>query len=343
MTLRAAFGCTLLLLCACSTPQQPLSGNPGPDGAPSWWRGTATLPREPLPEGLVVAFLGDQGLTKDARDVLQLVKDEGAAAVLHQGDFDYQDDPAAWEAQIDAVLGPDFPYFAVAGNHDEDAFYGRGGYQERIARRLERLGIPWRGEPGLHCAVRWKGLLLLFAGPDVLGLAGEVEAAFLRDELRRDDGAWRICSWHKNQRAMQPGDKGDETGWEVYEESRRGGALIMTGHDHEYGRTHLLSSCREQTFVPPDGQPLALGRDDPATPEDEGRTIVVVSGIGGKSVREQRRKGDWWACVSSKTSGGRAGALFGVFNVQGDPRLARFYFKDLSGEVLDEYWVRAPR
>jgi hypothetical protein len=35
--------------------------------------------------------------------------------------------------------------------------------------------------------------------------------------------------------------------------------------------------------------------------------------------------------VYSSTQGATDGALFGVFHVQGDPRLARFYFKDVDG------------
>ena len=40
-----------------------------------------------IPE-LRVAFIGDQGLGPNAIAVLELIKDEGARMVLHQGDFD---------------------------------------------------------------------------------------------------------------------------------------------------------------------------------------------------------------------------------------------------------------
>ena len=45
-----------------------------------------------IPE-LRVAFIGDQGLGPNAIAVLELIKDEGAQMVLHQGDFDYKDAP----------------------------------------------------------------------------------------------------------------------------------------------------------------------------------------------------------------------------------------------------------
>jgi hypothetical protein len=101
------------------------------------------------PPGYKVAFIGDQGLGPLSEAVLQLIADEGADAVLHVGDLDYDDDPAAWEAQIDAILGPDFPYFTSVGNHDTAEWYVAGGYQERIAARMDRLGIPWEGDLGV--------------------------------------------------------------------------------------------------------------------------------------------------------------------------------------------------
>ena len=42
-----------------------------------------------------VAFIGDQGLDSNAIAVLNLIKDEGAQMVLHQGDLDYEDNPDA--------------------------------------------------------------------------------------------------------------------------------------------------------------------------------------------------------------------------------------------------------
>ena len=45
-----------------------------------------------------MAFFGDQGRGANARAVLELVKREGASMVLHLGDFDYDDDPAAFDA-----------------------------------------------------------------------------------------------------------------------------------------------------------------------------------------------------------------------------------------------------
>jgi hypothetical protein len=291
-----------------------------------------------LAPDVTIAFLGDQGLGGDAEAVLALVRDEGADAVVHMGDFDYEDDPAAWNAQIDAVLGPDFPYFASVGNHDEGDFYGPGGYQEVLEARMNRLGISWEGDLGVRSSFHFQDILVVFTAPGSFGNGDLVHAPYIRDTLAADDSVWSISAWHKNMRRMQVGGKSDETGWGVYEESRRGGAIIATAHEHSYSRTHLLADFPNQ-LVASSELPLVLAADDPLTPEDEGRSFAFVSGLGGHSIRNQEIDGPWWASVYTSDHGARSGALFGVFNYEGDPNLARFYFKDVAGRIVDDFFV----
>jgi hypothetical protein len=182
----------------------------------------------------------------------------------------------------------------------------------------------------------YNGIFFLLTGPDVFG-SGHAE--YIRDRLAEDYSVWRLSSWHKNMKLMQVGGKSDETGWEVYEESRKGGAIIATGHEHNYSRTHLLSNCQNQT-VASTSDTLALSMDNPLTPEDEGRTFVFVSGLGGKSIRDQELGGNWWASIYTSMQGANHGALFGIFNYAGKEGLAKFYFKDIDGEVPDEFYVK---
>jgi hypothetical protein len=291
------------------------------------------------PAGLKVAFTGDQSLGSDPEAVLQLVVDEGAEALFVQGDFDYEDDPAAWDDMLTRRLGADFPVIALVGNHDEARWYGAGGYQDLLAQRMQRTGLTWTGELGVQATLRYKGLFVVQTAPDVFD-DGYDHAAFIRDSLAGDGSIWSISAWHKLMNAMQVGGKGDETGWEVYEESRRGGAIIATAHEHSYSRTHLMSSMQGLT-VASTAEPLVLAADDPATGGDEGRSFAFVSGLGGSSIRDQERTGDWWASVYTSTQGAEDGALFATFHVNGDPRLAHFYFKDVTGKVVDDFTVRS--
>lgn len=305
-----------------------------------------------------IAFIGDQGSpgAEKPREVLELIASEGADAVVHSGDFDYEDDPAAWDALITEVLGANFPYFASVGNHDDQVFYGPGGYQELLAARMNRLGIPWSGDLGVASVHEYRGMLFVMTAPGVFadGDGDTVYAPYVRDQLSASDAIWRISSWHKNMTDMQVGGKGNETGWGVYEESRRGGAIIATGHEHSYSRTHLLSHMPTKTcFHTPScespNNTLVLAADDPQTEADEGASFAFVSGLGGRSVREQEQlpTPPWWASLSTSTQGGTHGALFGEFNLAGDARMARFYFMDIGPDgivsnddrVIDDFFV----
>ncbi|MHC4414321.1 MAG: metallophosphoesterase [Planctomycetota bacterium] len=301
------------------------------------------------PEDFTVAFIGDQGLGSDARAVLELIEAEGADAVVHAGDFDYDDDPQAWTAMINAVLGPSFPYFACVGNHDEGLFYGPGGYQSVLAERMQRLGIDWEGDLGVRSAHTYQGILFILTAPDIFGDGDADHAPYIRDRLAASDAIWRISSWHMLMEAMQIGGKSDQSGWGVYEESRRGGAIIATAHEHSYARTHPLTSCPDQS-VATTASTFTIGRDDVTTPADEGVTFVFHSGLGGKSIRDQERClpteppygcGGEWAGIYTSDQDADYGALFGMFNHAGDPCLARFYFKAIDGTVPDEFVVRS--
>ncbi len=284
---------------------------------------------------LKVAFIGDQGDGSDALAVLQLIQNEGAHMVLHQGDFDYGDNPTLWDDNITSILGSDFPYFASVGNHDTGSFYGTGGYQAKLAARLARLpagDASCSGDLGVKSACTYKGLFFVLSGVGTLGSGHE---AYLDQQLAADRSTWRICSWHKNQNAMQVGGKGDEVGWLAYETCRTRGAIIATAHEHSYSRTKTLISTQNQTVDPAWPSP-ALLRMAP------GATFVFVSGLGGQSIRDQERclpstypygcKGEW-ASIYTSTQGAGSGALFIEFHVDGNPNKARGYFKSVDGVV----------
>ena len=89
----------------------------------------------PMPN-LKVAFIGDQGMGRNAKAVLKLIKEEGAHMVIHSGDFDYKDDPLGWDEMITGILGESFPYFASVGNHELAKWEG---YQKVLTDRLTRI------------------------------------------------------------------------------------------------------------------------------------------------------------------------------------------------------------
>ncbi|MFQ5556626.1 MAG: S-layer homology domain-containing protein [Acidimicrobiales bacterium] len=290
-------------------------------------------------EGLTVAFIGDQGSGRDARAVLELIRDRGADMVLHQGDFDYKSDPDAWDQLISDVLGTGFPYFASVGNHDDSAWDGSDGYQAKLIERLARVPeASCSGDLGVKSSCTFRGLFFILSG---VGTMGSGHDTYIRDQLAQTNARWRICSWHKNQKEMQIGGKSSSTGWDVYEECRRQGAIIATAHEHSYERTRTLVDVSEQTVDP-------VWSSSDRVRVAPGATFVFVSGLGGKSVRDQERclptsapygcNGEW-ASIYTSDQGAADGALFCSFGTDATAQEATCWFEDVDGNVPDRFTV----
>ena len=304
-----------------------------------------------VPPDFKVAFIADQGLGRDSRAVLQLIKDENAEMVLHLGDFDYEDDPEKWEQQINSVLGTDFPYFAVIGNHEVEVW---PAYQRKLQDRLDRIeGVECKGDLGVSSVCTYKGLFFILSGvgtkgygypkdlPEIIpwhlrygitSLPSQfIHSIYIKNQLAASNGyIWKICAWHKNQRLMQVGTNLDETGWKPYEECRKGGAIIATGHHRSYSRTHLMGKFKD---------PIVASTSNTLEIE-KGRTFAFVSGIAGKGIKSQvdeLASSPWWASVYTATQDASYGALFCIFNVNGTKNKAHCYFKDIDGNIPDEF------
>lgn len=155
------------------------------------------------PPDFKVAFIGDQGVGGRPVAVLELIRDEGADMVLHQGDFGYTLNAAAWDQQINDTLGSDFPYFGAIGNHDcLSSLPGCTGpgdwpdYQSLLQARLDRIpGASCTGELGVNATCTYMGIFFILSGVGTLGTDHE---AFVTNALSTSDSSWRICTWHKN-------------------------------------------------------------------------------------------------------------------------------------------------
>jgi 3',5'-cyclic AMP phosphodiesterase CpdA len=305
----------------------------------------------PTEAGLKVALFGDQGVRATSRAVLQLIAREHADMVIHLGDLSYDEaSPSAWEAQVDSVLGPDFPYFAVIGNHDIPSWFSEGGFAQRFSARLSRMtGAHCQGEYAINASCTFRGLHFVLSG---VGTYGHEHESFLRHALETSHAQHNLCVWHKNQRDMQVGGKIDEVGWQAYQICAERGVPIITGHEHSYSRTYALSALGDRKQGHGAGglaSELLLG---------PGRTFVVVSGLGGESIRPwtpDHKADSWWASIyagnlqvlNGETQGVRPridfGVLFITYGVDGDPLRAGAYFKTTADEVADLFsWRSEP-
>jgi Calcineurin-like phosphoesterase len=279
---------------------------------------------------LKVAFLADTSTGDNFKSVLSMIKNEGAQAVYVQGDMSYSGNADGWWDSVDSVLGKSFPVFITRGNHDD------GAWSNYLDRANSHLGGATRvkGDHSAHYKTVFKGLTSVTINK------GDGESR-ITNFLGNDTSTWKLCLWHYNQKAMQVGAKTDEMGWAVYERCRKLGAIIVTGHEHSYSRTKTLSSMTNQTVDAScsSRSNLCVGPN---------RTVTFVSGLGGNSVRDQERcfptsyphgcKGEW-GYIYAEQQGATHGALFITFHVDGNPKKARGYFKDVAGNKKDSFTI----
>ncbi|WP_437907328.1 DNRLRE domain-containing protein [Sorangium sp. So ce327] len=318
-------------------------------GAPGGGAGTPTDP------DLLIAFIGDQGANGNSDAVLNLIKDEGAAATIHNGDFDYANNPTAWDNRINSILGANYPYFAIIGNHDAAAWGGASGYASKIqARHAAVPSMNCTGELGVKSTCNFRGLHIIQScvGTSELRSTCAANAAdqvdFIRDALAADSSIWSICNWHKNQNDMQVGTKGNEVGWSAYQECMNAGAIVSTGHEHSYSRTLTLTDVGNAATGHGKTGAYDLVELGPS------RNFVFVSGLAGVGIRDYAAASHdddtWWASYYAGNkwkknnvvmSGTAAyGALFIRFHVGGDPKRATAYFKDVNGRLADEFTIQ---
>jgi len=304
--------------------------------------------------GLLIAFIGDQGNGSNADDVLNLIKDEGADATIHNGDFDYANNPTAWENRINSILGANYPYFAVIGNHDAAAWGGPNGYASYIEARHARVpSMNCTGELGVKATCNFRGLFIVQSCIGTSELRSSCAAnasdqvSFIQNALAADNSIWSVCAWHKNQHDMQVGGKSNEVGWSAYQACMNAGAIVATGHEHSYSRTLTLTDVGNAASGHGKTGAFDLVELGPS------RNFVFVSGLGGVGIRSYNAASHdddtWWASYYTSNKwvkngtvmSGTAdyGALFIRFHVDGDPKKAHAYFKDVNGRIADEFTI----
>jgi len=160
---------------------------------------------------------------------------------------------------------------------------------------------------------------------------------FINVALAGNNSLWKVCTWHRNQKNLQAGGKGNEVGFAPYEACRQHGAIIVNGHEHSYSRTKNLVDMVTQAVD-------TTVTSDASVKVAPGSTFVIVAGMGGQCCRTGNPTAGYWAAVRTSTSAtkGANGALFITFNVGGDPKKATAYYKSTSGTILDEFTITAP-
>lgn len=282
------------------------------------------------PANFKVAFIGDTDNGRDFEDVLDLIVREGAKAVVIQGDLEYGGNTAPdWFPVIDGKIQTamtKIPYFVSRGNHDDD-WTAANGMGTGLETRLQQWGVtPDNNKPTQNnYALTYQGLKMVFVHES--DTSNPTRAEYVKQQLANDKHYWKVCSWHKNQRNANVGPKGDEMGWEIYENCRAAGAIVAQGHSHTYSRSKTLTADQALTVDPACNDPFALC-------VGPGKHFFFDSSVGGvdlRSINATIAAMPHWATTDASDFG----ALFIEFNVDGDPKKAKGYFKTVGNTVVD--------
>ena len=75
----------------------------------------------------------------------------------------------------------------------------------------------------------------------------------------------------------------------------------------------------------------------------KGSNFVFVSGLGGVAIDDKQKNYGWMAetYTAPEDPGVNYGALFIIFHVNGQPNKSRGYFKDIDGDVIDEFEIES--
>ena len=280
-----------------------------------------------------VAFFADTEIGTPFQNVLTLVKNEGAQAIVVPGDLSYGGsfEDQKWINMVNNTLGANFPVFITKGNHEDSGRWNES-YGPMVSGRIQSLGYVCTGQTGAsagrNTACKYKGLHVVMSDAGESGKEDSpgTNTNFINSALSGSNSIWRVCAWHRNQEPLNGGGKGSDVGWAPFEACRQQGAIIVNGHEHSYTRTKSLVNMVTQQIdsVAPEA---ASPRVAP------GSTFVAVVGTGGNDGLDGVPSATgYWAGTASVH-----GAMFITFNNGGNPRSASGYFKTTGGAVRDQF------
>lgn len=293
------------------------SGSPTPGNLPSD-PGSSLQTVQPYK----IAFTADQGNSKDTVAVLQLVKNEKVDLIILSGDFDYKDSPKNWDSLNTETLGTDAKILASIGHHEIPNLQG---YLAILQQKLTKLpNFKCSGEIGTKHSCTYGDFTFVFTAPDIVG---EGYDTYIKNTFANSKSIWNICSMHNRLEPFKPATKSAQ------QECLNAGAIIATGHNHIYARSPLLNGISKENVVT---------KTSPITIE-KGKTFTFMSGLGGKSIDPlqgtwQGTK-DWWTKVYGADENAKSGALFCTFGVNNIRNQADCYFKNIDGDVIDNFTI----
>jgi 3',5'-cyclic AMP phosphodiesterase CpdA len=305
----------------------------------SEWLQFRTAPRETRPFSFI--YVGDaQNNIRSmwSRVIREAYRDAPRAAfILHAGDLvNRPESDAEWGEWFGAGawLNAMTPTVAVPGNHE----YGRGPEGKRLSHHWQpSFHFPQNGPPGLEetCfTFVYHNMRMVCLDSNVML---EEQTVWLEQVLADNEAPWVVCTFHHP--VYSTGKRRDNPQlrqlWKPIFDKHKVD-LVLTGHDHTYGRTGF--EVPGVLTMEIDGQAVPLqqvaGDANTATGlqavDPEAGTVYVVSVSGPKMYDHSRM--EFMKRIAEDTQ------LYQVISIDGD-RL-RFEAKTAIGELYDAFELR---
>jgi calcineurin-like phosphoesterase family protein len=312
-------------------------------------------PAQPKNEKPLFTFAtaGDLGSSPNTKLVLKQIKNSRADFALALGDLSYSTTPTeqGWCDFVASIVGKNYPFMLVTGNHDTDEPLRPGEYKDDIGKyeaclpnRMQNLV----GKYSQQYYFDYKGVArFIQIAPDMevdghhyRYTSGDADYKWLTktiNDARGDNIPWVIVSMHKN--CVSAGIKACEIGEDLFNLLVKSNvSLILQGHDHNYQRSKpfkLNSKCKSINKAKVNTNCV---RNVANTYSQASGTTVVINGTGGMSlynVSVNEPVMSYFAKVHAANLSPAYGAF--VVSVYGDKLQLKFI--DTNGAVQDSFQI----
>lgn len=314
--------------------------------------GVAGQAAAPTPGSVHLTAAGDFGATANTDGVLQGMAAADADLALALGDLSYgvTGQEQAWCDRVTSAVGPGYPFELLSGNHESDGQNGNiNDFTACLPNQLPGVVGTFGRQyyvdvPQVDPVVR---LVMISPGlryPDGIwsyaaGTPRHAWTASAIDGARAADIPWVVVGMHKP--CLSVGDYTCESGADLLNMLlAKKVDLVLSGHEHVYGRTKQLARGTGCTVLTPGTYEPACVVDSDADMVRGAGTVFATVGTGGTGLRTVNLA-DPEAPYFASLSGSNADPTWGLLSVTVDQeQLAASFVRTSGGTHADAFTLR---
>ena len=293
----------------------------------------------------IFATVGDISDSPEAYKVLNKLSRTNTEFTITLGDLGYvgNGNEKIWCDSVKDILGANYPFLALAGNHDDGT---KDGDITEYVKCLPPNFDGVFGEYGIEYYFDYKNVArFIQISPNINNYGfdyseGSEHLNWVIGAINRarDSGIqWVVLGMHKN--CINPGTKSCEIGEDLFNAAIENGVdLILQGHEHAYFRSSQLSlggDCEKilkDTF-----SASCVSNTDGEFIKGKG-TVLVISGAGGRSLRDLNYEDEeigYFESFNAKNTANEYG--FSLFEVSEDSIHGSFV--SATGDFADTFVI----